>query len=189
MLGEDEFSEIIAPVVAYSKDGKEMDEVLAAVYYAKLKDLTPGAFQAAVDHWLSTNNDRWLPSIGELREVALEYQCGRRIHWQEAWQRIVDASDVFHQKSRERSDRARAMAGELMPYIRILGGFLAISEADTKTLSVKQALFRDAYMRTEQDRIEQLKLPEGMKVPHKVIVQHTAKALGLPDLRKPEDKA
>lgn len=186
MLGEDEFSELMTPIVAYCKDGKDMDEVLAAVYYAKLKDLTPGAFQLAVDHWLSTNSDRWLPSIPELKELALEYQNGRRMHWQEAWSRILEAADIFSPHCKHRADRAHQIVGpDLMEHVRILGGFLAIMEASTTTLSVKQTIFRETYQRTEREKIERQMLPEGMRVPHKVIVQHTAARLGLP---APEEK-
>jgi hypothetical protein len=185
MLAFDEFAEILAPLIAYCKD--EFDKNLATIYYAKLQDLTPGAFESAVNHWLATSSDRWIPSIGELRELALHYQHGRRMHWQEAWGRILEAAEVFSQQHKPFAERARAMVGkELMVFVKnILGGFLNIREADAKTLSVMQSNFRDAYTRTEQERIEQLKLPEGMRVPHKVIVQHTAKALGLPDLKTP----
>lgn len=186
MLGEDEFSILMAPIVAACKDGDKMDEELAAVYYRYLKDLTPGAFQSAVDHWLATNDDRWMPSIGKLRELTLEYQCGRSMHWQEAWNKIVEASEVFSQQNRARSDLARQMVGdELMEYVRGMGGFLAIQAADGNRLAVLQSNFRSSYQQIEQQKIEQRKLPEGMRIPHKVIVQHVATKLGLPE---PKDK-
>lgn len=179
MLGQDEFLEIMAEIVAYCVD--EMDEALAAIYYANLKDLTPGAFSAAKDHWIATSQKRFIPSIGELRELALDYQHGRRMHWQEAWNRILEATEVFSQQHKPFAERARAMVGpELMPYVDLCGGFLNIQSADARTLSVYQSHFRDAYNRTEQEKVEQLKLPEGMRIPHKVIVQHTASKLGLP---------
>lgn len=184
MLGQDEFLEIMAEIVAYCVD--DMDEALAAIYYAKLKDLTPGAFCAAKDHWLATSTKRFIPTIGELREIALDYQHGRRMHWQEAWNRILEATDVFSQQDKSRAERARLMVGtELMRYVDLCGGFLNIQNADARTLAVYQSNFRDAYNRTEQEKVEQLKLPEGMRVPHKVIVQHVATKLGLP---APEDK-
>lgn len=179
MLGFDEFIEIMAPVVAYCVD--DMDKDLARIYYAKLQDLIPGAFQAAVNHWLATSEDRWIPTIGELRGLALDFQHGRRMHWLEAWGKIIDAANVFSEHSMAQSDSARQIVGnDLMPFVRSLGGFFDIKYADSKTISVMQSNFRDAYTRTEREKAEQRKLPEGMKIPHKVIVQHVAGKLGLP---------
>lgn len=182
MLAQDEFVEILAPMVAYCRD--EVDETLAGLYFEKLKDLSPGSLQAAVHHWMSTSNDRWLPSIGRIRELAALYKHGRRWTWQEAWSLILEATDVFSPHDKRLSDKAHEMVGELMPYVREAGGFLTLMSCDARTLAVKQSNFRHSYQQIEERRVEQEKLPEGTQIPQPIIEQ-TAKALGLPNM-KPE---
>lgn len=178
MLSRREFRDIMGRLFIYAQC--QDDRVLGEIYYTYLSDVAPGHLKDAVDRFIAISTNRFLPSIGQLRELCNQCRSGRRWHWQEAWSIIMQATEIWSQHDREKAERAWQLVGEdLRPYVKNLGGFLNLVDADMKTLSVLQSNFRAAWEQSEADRREQQRLPASMQIPQ-AIVQQTAASLSLP---------
>lgn len=85
-----QFTKLMAYLSAGS--GKEMSRVQVQVYFDLLSDLPPEALMLAVQRSLLENKFPTLPTIGALRELALEALEPNRLPGLEAWRMAVKYS-------------------------------------------------------------------------------------------------
>jgi len=158
MILDIQFRMAMAPLIAYCND--ELAPQQFAIYQAGLTDLTLEELVAAVSLYMLTSHEKWFPSIGQLRSLAEEHRAGRRLSWDEAWGLIMVAAEQWSPVDKQKAIEARdSLSPELHKYLKQLGGFYVLGQCDLKTLSVKQALFKQTYEANQRKAIRQARLP------------------------------
>lgn len=163
-MTKNEFKAAFAPLTECCVE--EVDEKLAACYYAALEDLPAEALQAAVMRHLCESETRWLPSIGRLRQYAAEAMHGREMTWAEAWDKITSLIDLRYKARHcpKQLDAYRAAKSKLpetvFRFIDSYGGLADLAESDT---GVAMSHFRDFWKCRTEDQRRQRVLPEQLR--------------------------
>ncbi len=135
-----------------------------------LVDLPPVDIETAVKRYLREADELWFPSPGKLRKLAMEAAEGELPEWQHAWHRVMDACRMWDQHDAKKAITARQHIGEtLYEFVRMLGGFVALTSVDSDTLSVLQSNFRNAFTAERKRADRNRALPDSLRpVPAKL---------------------
>ncbi len=133
-------------------------------------ELSPDLIRKAAMRYLRQSEENWFPPAGLLLKIAKELADGELPEWQQTWHRVMDACRMWDQYDTKKAIAARQHIGEtLYEFVRMLGGFIALTSVDSDTLSVLQSNFRNAFT-AERKRAERNRaLPDSLRpVPAKL---------------------
>ena len=77
------------------------------LWFEQFTELSAAATEKALKHW--ARNNKWAPSIADLRELAIAYDEGRMLDWNEA----QEVRRILDQKKRQEQleERSKRTAG------------------------------------------------------------------------------
>jgi hypothetical protein len=129
-----------------------------------LIDLPAEHIGKAVLRYLNQADELWFPSPAKLRKLAMEAEAGELPEWHHAWHRIMEAARMWDQHEPEKAVAARQHVGEvLFAFVRMLGGFVALSCVNPETLSVLQSNFRQSFTNERNRVMRNRALPESLR--------------------------
>lgn len=152
---------ILAPLCAACRDapqGEGLDLVAKC-----LADIPQQSLQVAIARYITESESRFFPAVGTLRRYAAESQEGVLPEWGLAWGRIMEATKVWCQFDRNKSESARAMVADLMEWVRFLGGFYTLANCDGDALTVLQSNFRNEWSKQKQRTETERRIPEVLR--------------------------
>lgn len=142
--------------------GSPQDEGLELIAKC-LMDIPCDVLEVAIARFLMESEDRWFPAPAKLRRYASEAQHGVLPEWGIAWDQIMQATKSWCQHDREKAEAARAMVGDLMQWVRFLGGFYTLANCSSDELTVLQSNFRAEWTKQKQSTETNRKLPEVLR--------------------------
>jgi hypothetical protein len=154
--------EALKPLQNMCRDRK--DAAALRMFAELLIDLSPEDIATAVRRYLSEEDELWFPSPARLRKLAMEATAGELPEWQHAWHRIMEAHRMWDRYDQKKAIAAREHVGEgLMPFVKNLGGFIALTSVDPDTLSVLQSNFRQSFTNERERATRNRALPESLR--------------------------
>lgn len=134
------------------------------VYCEELHDVDPSLLAEGAKRYLNDADELFFPSIGKLRRFAAEAEHGILPDWEQIWDRVVEATKVWDQHDAERAIKARKMLGDqVMPFVKLLGGFIALQHANETTMSVLRGQFRESWKNRKTAIETNRRLPESVR--------------------------
>lgn len=120
---------------------REMDRDQARVFYELLNDIPPEIFRKSVLRWLQESERDFLPTIGQLRRYADEFQNGIIPHWSGEWRNVIRCIGPLGM--RHKKVEAQKMLGPFTWKIVSRIGWDTL--CDSEMLNVEKAMFRTIY--------------------------------------------
>lgn len=140
MTTREEFAKVVAYLSAAVN--KPMAREQAEVYYELLRDLPPEALKAAAKAAVAESRYPTIPTVGTLRELALESEGPVQATWAEAWGATMEAVERYG------CGRRGEGLASLPPVARRTAeaiGWRALCDARRSEADTLRAQFRDAY--------------------------------------------
>lgn len=127
-------------------------------WYMQLQDIPFKVAQAALDKWAS--NNKWSPSIAEIRELAKEGEVSEVPEWGDAWREALNAVSKYGSyQIQEGLDSLSPLTRRVIEQL----GFKELCFADESRLDIYRANFRDIYVKLSQKAKSELMIPERVK--------------------------
>lgn len=154
-----EFNKIALAIKAYYPRVKMLDNDYAIeLWYNALGDLDYMTTAAALEHWRT--NEKWPPTIADLREGCLIITEGETQPWGEAWEEVVYA--IWRYGYMRQTEALNSMSEVTRKAVRNLGW---MNLCTSENVMSDRANFRDIYNElAERDRKQKRMSPRLRKL-------------------------
>lgn len=139
----------------YGKENLLPNAQAMALWYAQLQDIPYNVAEAALNKWVAQN--RWSPTIADLRQTASEITTGELPDWSLAWENVQRAISRY---GYNRQIEAMEFLDETTrETVRRVGWYdICMSE----TPAVQRASFRDIYNQLSERKMKEHQLPPAV---------------------------
>lgn len=157
-MNKNEFAKLVATMrLCYQKENILSSKEALEVWYRFLGDIPYKVAELALYKWVSEN--KWSPTISDIREMATNIQLPDFPDWGAAWQSVLFAIRRF---GLYQISEALASMDEITRETVERLGFQQLCTSEN--LSVDRANFRSIYTELCQRRIENSKIPVELKM-------------------------
>lgn len=142
----------------YPKENILPNKQAVEIWHKQLEDIPYDLASNILSKWVA--NNKWSPTIADIREQAAKAIYGDVKSWGEAWEEVIYA--VRHYGSYQVQEALDSFDNLTRDIISQLGGFLKICQSER--IEVERANFRDLYEKQIEKEKERMTLsPDLLK--------------------------
>lgn len=142
----------------YPKENILPNKVAMDQWYSLLQDIPFEVAKASLDKWAA--NNKWSPSIAEIRGLAKETDVIGVPEWGDAWREALKAVSKYG--SYQIQDGLNSLSPLTRRVVEQLG-FKELCFADEENINYYRANFRDIYTKLSTKTKEELMIPQQVK--------------------------
>ena len=136
----------------YPREGLLPNKAAMELWYKHLNDIDFKLAEAFLDSWVS--NEKWPPTISEVRKGCFGILHGADTHWSEAWENAIKAISKYgYMNPKEAMESLDEITRECVKRI----GYQDLCMAEAKDMSYFQTRFKEIFENiSEQKKTEQM---------------------------------
>lgn len=155
-MSREEFAVLVSAMrTYYGKENLLPNAQAMQLWFMQLQDIPYKVAEAALNKWVAQN--RWSPTIADLRQAASEIVSGEAPDWSKAWENVQRAISRYGYN--RQAEAMEFLDDATRETVRRVGWFdICMSE----TPAVQRANFRDIYNQLAERRAKENALPPAV---------------------------
>ena len=155
----------------YPREQLLPNEQAMELWYKQLQDIPFDIAELSLNKWVAQN--KWSPSIADIRETATSIKLGNVPEWSEAWEKVINA---IHRYGTYGAVEALESFDDLTRQAVKRLGFTNLCMSEN--IAVERANFRQIYENLVQRKLKDAQIPEQLTA---LIDKASNKMLGVKD--------